>query len=57
MSATDDTNIKQEIATNIKALTLKDKIKAVALNYYLEEKKKYDEQLEKEIRELNAKYE
>jgi len=36
---------------------LKTKLRAVALNGYLKQKKKFDEDLEKEIRALNQKYE
>ncbi len=36
---------------------MKTKLRAVALNGYLKQKKKFDEDLEKEIRALNQKYE
>lgn len=54
----DDTKLEEEIQKNIKALPdLKLKLKAVALNGLLLQKKKFDQELEKEIRALNQKYE
>lgn len=46
----------EEIKQKIKKLPLKEKLKAVALNYYLSEKKKLDMELEKEMKNLQKKY-
>lgn len=46
----------EEIKQRIKKLPLKEKLKAVALNYYLTEKKKLDIELEKEMKALQKKY-
>lgn len=55
---TDDVELEKEIQKHIKELPdLKLKYRAIALNGILKEKKKLDEELEKEIRLLNQKYE
>jgi len=46
----------EEIKQKIKKLPLKEKLKAVALNFYLSEKKKLDIELEKEMKNLQKKY-
>lgn len=46
----------EDIKNKIKKLPLKDKLKAVALNFYLTEKKKLDLELEKEMKNLQKKY-
>lgn len=46
----------EELKTKIKALPPKDKVKAVALNHYLEKKKKADEDMEAEMKLLSKKY-
>jgi hypothetical protein len=50
--------VEEDIKKGIKELpTLGDKLRAVALNTLLSEKKKFDSELEKEIKALNLKYE
>lgn len=50
--------LEKEIQKNIKEIPdLKLKYRAIALNSVLNQKKKLDEELEKEIRALNQKYE
>jgi hypothetical protein len=44
-----DDKLEKEIKENIKKLPLKDRAKAVALNKYLLDKKKADEEMEKVI--------
>ncbi|CAD8101789.1 unnamed protein product [Paramecium sonneborni] len=46
----------EEIKKKIKALPLKEKLKAVALNYYLQQKKKLDIELEKEMKKLQIQF-
>lgn len=46
-----------QVAKAIKKLDIKEKIKAVALNYHLEKKKELDDEYEKELKTLNRKYE
>ena len=50
--------LEEEVEKHIKELPdLKIKLRAIALNGLLKQKKKFDEDLEKEIRALNQKYE
>lgn len=46
----------EELKSKIKALPPKDKVKAVALNFYLDKKKIDDEKMEAEIKLLSKKY-
>ena len=50
-------DIAVQVERAIKALpTLQEKVQAVAINGYLEQKKKLDEELEKEISKIELKY-
>jgi nucleosome assembly protein 1-like 1 len=53
----EEEEVSVQIEKGIKALDLPLKIKAVALNHYLEKKKELDEELEKEMKALTLKYE
>ena len=47
-----DVNKEDEIVKKIRGLVMKDRLKAVAINYYLQKKKKLDQQLEEDMRKL-----
>jgi nucleosome assembly protein 1-like 1 len=50
-------NIEEEVEDKIKALpTLNEKVQAIALNSYLIQKRRLDEQLQKEMEQIEFKY-
>ena len=50
------TKTREEVIAKIKELEGKEKVKAVALNYYLEKKKDLDKELEEKIASLTREY-
>jgi len=56
-SCDEEKEFKEELTNAIKALDLKEKLQAIALNHYLAKKKNLDEEREAEIKALTLKYE
>jgi hypothetical protein len=57
-TVSEEIKLEEEIQKNIKEIPdLKLRLRAVALNGFLLQKKKFDQELEKEIRILNQKFE
>jgi nucleosome assembly protein 1-like 1 len=48
----EDKDNREEVIKKIKELPAKERVKAVALNYWLEKKKKLDDELEAKIQSL-----